>query len=406
MTAHIRKTAHIRSATLLAAATTLLGTLAGCGSPDIRPHPKDQRPTERGTHDTVAQEGPSRTAGRKPFTLVATGDILPHDSVIRQAREDAGGSGHDFRDMLSGAKSLASQADLAICHMETVYGASGGPFTGYPAFRTPPDVAQAVKDTGYDSCSSASNHTMDDGVEGVRRTIRAMDEAGLEHAGTARSEKERGRPAMMRAGGAKVAQLAYTYGTNGLPVPEGKSWAVNLIDPARIIADARAARRAGADIVVASLHWGTEWQQEPDQQQRSLAEQLTRSRHKGRKDIDLIVGTHAHVPQAYEKVNGAWVVYGMGDQLAGKMNDPRGSMSSAARFTFVPPRDRKRGGEWSVRKAEFVPFLVQTSPRIRVVNLSDPQARAGGPGRAEAYHKITKAVLSRGAAEQGLRMGR
>jgi hypothetical protein len=433
-------TAHIRKAALLAAATTLLGTLAGCGSPGRNPHPQDQRRTEHGSQDAAARSTPSRGGAQKPFTLLATGDILSHDSVIRQARADAGGSGYDFREMLSGAKPLASEADLAICHMETVYGASGGPFTGYPAFRTPPEVAGAIKDTGYDSCSSASNHTMDDGFGGVRRTIEAMDEAGLKHAGSARSERQRHRPTLMKAGGATVAQLAYTYGTNGLPVPKNKPWAVNLIDPARIIADARAARRAGADVVVASLHWGTEWQEAPDRQQKTLAKQLTASRHDGRKDIDLIIGTHAHVPQAYEKVNGTWVVYGMGDQLAGKMNDPRGAMSSAARFTFVPPKgggSRKSGGtgealegkvpleakpgkgrrgaddgrpgregEWTVKKAEFVPLFVQTSPRISVVDLSSPAARAGGAGRAEAYEKIKKTVLSRGAAKQGLRMGR
>jgi hypothetical protein len=124
------------------------------------------------------------------------------------------------------------------------------------------------------------------------------------------------------------------------------------------------------------------------------------------------------VPQAYEKVNGTWVVYGMGDQLAGKMNDPRGSMSSAARFTFAPPKTTSAGtgragtwragagkGEWSVRKAEYIPFLVQTEPRISVVNLGSPAVRAGGAERGEAYSKIKKAVLSRGAAKQGLRMG-
>ena len=422
-------TTYIRQAALLAIATTLLGTVAGCGSP----HPQN-RHRDSGKEDSAAQSAPSRSQHQRPFTLAATGDILSHDSVIRQARTDAGGSGYDFREMLSGAKSVASGADLAICHMETVYGAAGGPFTGYPAFKTPPDVAEGIKDTGYESCSAASNHTMDDGVDGVRRTLTAMDEAGLKHAGSARSAQQRTRPTLMKAGGATVAQLAYTYGTNGIPVPEKKKWAVNLIEPKRIIDDARAARRAGADIVVASLHWGTEWQEAPDKQQKTLAKQLTGSRHKGRKDIDLIIGTHAHVPQAYEKVNGTWVVYGMGDQLAGKMNDPRGAMSSAARFTFVPPKAGRGGkaaneeaanakpgkaakvakaedakdakdAEWSVKKAEFIPFFVQTSPRIRVVNLSSPAARAGGVGRAEAYSKIRKAVLSRGAAEQGLRMG-
>ncbi|WP_314174827.1 CapA family protein [Streptomyces winkii] len=431
---------YIRHAVLVTATTVLLGVVAGCGGQ------QDPRHRDSRRDDAAAKSVASPAAAQRPFTLVATGDVLSHDSVIRQAREDSAGSGYDFRKMLAGARPLASRADLAICHMETVYGRSGGPFSGYPAFKTPPDVAAAIKDTGYESCSSASNHSMDDGVDGVRRTITAMDEAGLKHAGSAASARARTRTTMMKAGGAKVAQLAYTYGTNGIPVPKNKAWAVNRMNPKRIIADARAARRAGADIVVTSMHWGTEWQQTPDDRQKKLAKQLTRSRDAaGRKDIDLIIGTHAHVPQPYEKVNGTWVVYGMGDQLAGKMNDPRGAMSSAARFTFVPPKTKAKGespasrvsspaapgrdakggssgksrkdksrkdtgsqgraGEWSVKKAEFVPFFVQTSPRISVVDLSQGNARDAGEGRAEAYRTIRKAVLSRGAAKQGLRMG-
>ncbi len=96
-------------------------------------------------------------------------------------------------------------------------------------------------------------------------------------------------------------------------------------------------------MVVVSLHWGTEWQDEPDEQQLRLARRLTAARTEGRPDIDLILGTHAHVPQAYEKVNGTWVVYGMGDQIAGEMinyegaRDPRGNQSTIARFTFARP---------------------------------------------------------------------
>lgn len=138
-----------------------------------------------------------------------------------------------------------------------------------------------------------------------------------------------------------------------------RPWVVNLIDRERIVADARAARRAGADVVVVSLHWGTEWQDAPDAQQLSLGEELTEAATGGRSDIDLILGTHAHVPQAYEKVNGTWVVYGMGDQVAGAMRnhsgafDPRGNQGTLARFTFAPPV--RAGDRWTVSEAEFVP---------------------------------------------------
>ncbi|HET6635313.1 MAG TPA: CapA family protein [Streptomyces sp.] len=385
-----------RPVALAVTAALLTAALAACGAQP-----------ERAAQDqdaAAARDEPARRA-LQPFTLVATGDILSHDSVIRQARADAGGSGYDFRAMLSGAKSVAAGADVAICHMETVYGPPGGPFTGYPAFKTPPDVAAAIKATGYDSCSTASNHTLDAGADGIRRTLSAMDRAGLKHVGSARSKEERARFAMMEAGGAKIAQLSYTYGTNGIPVPQDRPWSVNMIDPQQIIADARAARRAGADVVVVSTHWGTEYQQAPDEQQLSVAKQLTRSRSDGRRDIDLVIGTHAHVPQPYEKVNGTWVVYGMGDLLAGRMKDPRCAMSSAARFTFVPPRPGSRSAEWKVRKAEWVPFLVHTSPPIRTVGIGAPVAHSSGAA-AEAYRTIEKAVLSRGAAAQGLRPGR
>ncbi|WP_055552447.1 CapA family protein [Streptomyces sp. NBRC 110028] len=357
-----------------------------------------------------AEQKPSETAGveraepRKKFTLVATGDLLAHASVIRQARADSGGEDYDFHRMLAGAAPVVAKADLAICHMETVYGAAGGPFTGYPTFKTPPQIAEAISKLGYDSCSTASNHTLDAGTEGVTRTLDALDKAGVRHTGSARSARESATPALMEAGGAKVAQLAYAYGTNGVPVPEGKPWTVNLIDADRIIKDARAARRAGADVVVVSTHWGTEWQEAPDKLQLSLAKKLTASRSHGRRDIDLIIGTHAHVPQAYEKVNGTWVVYGMGDQVAGVMPDERGQMGSAARFTFAPPT--ARGEPWEVEKAEFIPHAVDNDP-ISVVNL--PRALEKSPGNSRYTHALStiqEAVLSRGAKKDGLTMGR
>ncbi|MEU4212341.1 CapA family protein [Streptomyces sp. NPDC026206] len=360
-----------------------------------------------------------RTAGAPPaspvvrggFTLVATGDVLPHDSVIAQSREDGerSGTAYDFRPMLAGAKGVVSGADVAICHMETVYGQEKGPFSGYPAFVSPPQVARALKETGYDSCSTASNHTLDAGEPGVRRTLDAMDAAGLRHTGSARSAAEGARVNLLRAGPARVAQLSYTYATNDIPVPEGRPWTVGLIDEGRILADARAARKAGADVVAVSLHWGTEWQQEPDEQQLTLARHLTAATTGGRPDIDLILGTHNHVPQAYEKVNGTWVVYGMGDQLAGEMFNPageqdaRGNQSSVARFTFAPPA--RRGQRWNVVKAEFLPQVTDLRRPFRVLVLD--RAAASRPGRADladARERIRRAVLSRGAAKDGLTM--
>ncbi|MFB6520979.1 CapA family protein [Streptomyces sp. NPDC056401] len=350
-----------------------------------------------------AAGGASAVAGGKPFTLVGTGDIIPYPSIIQRAADDsAEKGGYDFRKILAGVKPIVSAADLAICHHEIPYGRPGGPYTGYPLFKAPHQLADALKDTGYDSCSTASNHTLDDGYDGLVRVLDHLDRVGIRHVGSARGAEEAKAPAVVEAGGAKVAQLDYTYGTNGVPLPEGKPWAVNLIDPVRIVADARAARAAGAHVVVLSVHWGSEWQTAPDKQQLELAQALTASRGAdGLPDIDLILGTHNHVPQPYEKVNGTWVVYGMGDQVASfyEAEKARGNMSSIPRFTFAPAAAHP--GRWEVVKAEYLTQFSDMRPPFRVVCTSCEATSADSTYTA-ADREVTKAVMSRGAAEQGL----
>ncbi|WP_326794422.1 CapA family protein [Streptomyces sp. NBC_01808] len=368
-----RLTAAAGTATALAAAAALLA--AGCA------------PADRSAAPAAAGPGPDA----RPFTLLATGDVIPYPSIMTQAATDAGGEDYDFRPMFAAVAPTVAKADLALCHLETPLGPREGPFTGYPSFQSPPGLAAALRDVGYDGCSTASNHALDSGTDGVRRTLDALDDAGLRYAGTARTRAESGRAALLSAGGARVAHLSYTYGSNA-GVPADAPWSLAMLDPHRVVADARAVRRAGADVVVVSVHWGTEWQQEPDLAQRRLADRLTRSRSGGRKDIDLIVGTHNHVPQPYEKVNGTWVVYGLGDQVASFIPSMyRGNEGSAARFTFTPARDG-----WQVTRAEFLAQHAETGPPFRVV-----------PATPETYPdvhaRVRAAVLSRGAAEDGLR---
>ncbi|MET9321426.1 CapA family protein [Streptomyces sp. NPDC003038] len=345
----------------------------------------------------------------RPFTLVATGDIIPYPSIVQRSADDADQAGeYDFRKILAGVKPLVSAADLAICHHEIPYGRPGGPYTGYPTFKAPHQLADALKDAGYDSCSTASNHTLDDGYDGLARTLEHLDRVGIPHVGSARSAEEAKAPALLSAGGAKVAQLSYTYGTNGIPLPADKPWAVNLIDQDRILADARAARAAGANVVVLSIHWGTEWQTAPDQRQRELAQALTASRSAdGLADIDLVIGTHNHVPQPYEKINGTWVVFGMGDQVASFVpaDKLRGNQSSVPRFTFAPAAAHP--GRWEVVKAEYLTQYSDMGPPFRVVCASCAAADPTLPAAKRTEYtrvdeQVTRAVMSLGADGQGL----
>ncbi|MET9908310.1 CapA family protein [Streptomyces sp. NPDC006476] len=357
-------------------------------------------------HRAAVHAGHPAPPAARSFTLVASGDILPHGSIIDRARFDGGGRAYDFHPMLAGDGDMVSRADVALCHLDTVFGANGD-YAGHPTFKAPPELAQALAATGYDGCSTASDHTLDDGAQGVHRTLDVLEAAGVRHAGSARTEAEARKVTLLRAGPAKVAHLAYTYDTHGFPLPPGEPWAVGLLDENQVVADARAARRAGADVVVVSLHWGTEWQDTPDAQQLALARRLTAARTGDRPDIDLVLGTHAHVPQAYEKVNGTWVVYGLGDQIAGEMydndgqQDPRGNQSTVGRFTFVPPT--RPGGRWQVTRAEFVPQMFDIDAG-RVVDLN--RALEQGADVMAVRDRIRDVVLSRGAAKDGLVMGK
>ncbi|MFF4760225.1 CapA family protein [Streptomyces sp. NPDC001292] len=375
--------------------TALLAAAAACQA-----HQREDQHTPPGR---AAPAAPNAATAPGAFTLVASGGILPDASVLERSAFDAGGAGHDFRPMLEGVKDIVSRADLALCHLGTVFGASP-PYTGAPDYKSPPELAPSLAAAGYDSCSTASEHALDDGADGVRRTLDALDEAGLRHAGSARGEVE-ARGTLLQAGRTVVAHLAYTDGTND-DLPPDQPWAVRVIDEKRIVEDARAARQAGAEVVVVSLDWGQAWQDAPDAQQLDLARKLTASHAGGRPDVDLILGSHAHVPQAYEKVNGTWVVYGLGDQIAGAATDdsgrpnPRANQSTLARFTFSPPA--RPGGRWEVARAEFVPEVFDLDAG-RVVNLGKAIAR--GADLQGVRDRIRTAVLSRGAAKDGLVMG-
>lgn len=246
-------------------------------------------------------------------TLALSGDVLIHDNVWASAARTASGRGFDFRPMLAPLRPAISSVDLALCHLETPLAPRGGPYSGYPLFAAPAAIVPALGWVGYDGCSTASNHSVDQGFAGIGRTLDVLDAEGLRHTGTARSRAESRTTVGFTVHGMRIAWLSYAYGTNGMPVDADKPWSVNLIDVPRILADARRARAAGADAVIVALHWGDEYSHAPSAFQVDVADRLTRS-----KDITLVYGHHAHVVQPIRRVHGTWVIYGLGNLLAGQ----------------------------------------------------------------------------------------
>ncbi|AXB44080.1 CapA family protein [Amycolatopsis albispora] len=352
----------------------LLGALlvTGCSSPPESP------PTVE----------PPAVAPPPGFSVVATGDVLVHPALTDQAEADGGGK-LDFRPQFDGVRPVVSGADLGLCHLEVPLADPGGPYSGYPSFNAPPEIAGALKETGYDACSTASNHTLDQGEDGVKRTLDGLDAAGLKHTGSARTSKEAGTPLVLDAAGTKVGHVSFTFGFNGIELPDGKPWMSNQLDAADVLAAARKTREAGAEVVIASLHWGTEYRAEPTKEQTALAEKLLKD-----ESIDLIIGHHAHVVQPIEKIGSKWVAYGLGNHIA-KHSEPRGTTEEgvAARFHFT-----KKDGAWAVDRAEYVPTLVELGPPIRLVDATVAET----PRQREALARTDEVVLSRNAAADGL----
>ncbi len=358
--AHARGT---RLRGLLAALATVL-IAAACAPPDA-----DRATSANALQAAPAPEaGPGRDPRPEPVRVVFTGDMLGNDELLARAERYAGGNGYDFMPMLAEVAPIISGADWAVCHQETPVSPDNSEVTYYPQFSAPFQLVEAESAIGYDACSTASNHSLDYGAQGVSETLATLERYGIRHTGTARSRAEAREPTIYEVGDARIAHLSYTYGTNGIPKPN--PWSVNLIDPERIRADARRASEAGADVVVVSMHWGKPLHQEVSAKQEKLADAVFESPY-----VDLIVGDHAHVVQPVEqRPDGRWVFYGLGNFLA-QMDVPASDPDPPHRdgvimeVTFTPTGD----GDWRIDQVGYIPTFVD-APSDRVV-LAPPFSR-------------------------------
>ncbi|MEO5900082.1 MAG: CapA family protein, partial [Ilumatobacteraceae bacterium] len=240
-------------------------------------------------------------------TFAFTGDTLLHTPIIQAA---ATANGYDFAPMFAEIAPAISWADVGVCHLETPIAPDGEGLSTYPLYGVPAAIAPALAGAGYDRCSTASNHTMDRGTAGIDATVAALERAGVAESGMARTPTE-AIPATFEVHGIRIAHLSFTFGLNGLRTPANEPWRTNLLDAGAVIASAAEARERGAQVVIASIHWGIEGQSTVTPQQRQIAEAITASHQ-----VDVIVGHHAHVVQPIEQINGHWVVFGLGNILS------------------------------------------------------------------------------------------
>lgn len=337
------------------------------------------------------------------LTLVAAGDVLPHEGVVADART---ADGYDFAPEMAPVQDWIAGADLAICHMEVPVAPDGTKPSGYPLFAAPAALVPDLKKVGWDGCSTASNHSVDRGEAGLTATLDAFDAAGLGHAGTARTAAEAADIQMyefQREGQTvTIAHIAATYGTNGMPVPA--DYSVNLINTDRIIADAKAARAAGADLVVVSLHCCVEYVSEPAAEQVAVAQALADSG-----EVDLVIGHHAHVPQPIAHLTGGpdgtgmWVAYGLGNFISNQgahCCTARTDSGLILEATIRKPVD----GPARVESVGWTAVTVDLTDGHKVEPLSALAAAGAGvgslsPAEVKARHDRVTAVVGDAAPE-------
>lgn len=231
--------------------------------------------------------------GQDTINLLFVGDIMCHGPQFRSVLTE---DGYDFSDWFRHVKDEIRSADLAIGNLETTLSPSG-PYSGYPRFISPSSLADALEDVGFDVLVTSNNHSYDSGQKGVEHTIDKLKSLGLYQTGTFKSELEASlyNPLIISIKGVQIALLNYTYGTNGIPVRPPVI--VNKIDSTKITKDIHHAKANNADMILAFMHWGSEYLHRPDSEQRALSEFMIKE------GVDHIIGAHPHVIQPIEVQN-------------------------------------------------------------------------------------------------------
>lgn len=245
-------------------------------------------------------------------TLCFTGDLMCHSTQFNYA--NVGADTFDFTGVYTEVKTFLSESDFTVGNLETVVAGKNKGYSGYPYFNAPDDFIYALKDAGFDLLITANNHALDQGWDGVKRTIEIINDNQLYQTGTFVSKEDRDSVRIFEINSITIAFLAYSENTNGLPIPKGKDFAINLIDEELIKNDIVKAREKNVDVVLVHLHFGQEYLREPDDYQKQIVNKIIEY------GADIIIGGHPHViqPVNFFKTNNAeldsgFVAYSLGN---------------------------------------------------------------------------------------------
>ncbi len=288
----------------------------------------------------------------KEAKLAVVGDIMVHDYQYNEAYNSATGI-YNFMHNFQDVKKYFDGYDLVLGNLELTFGGADRGYSSFPCFNTPDSFLDAIKDAGFDVLTTANNHSMDTGKSGVIRTLDKLDEYGIEHMGTYRSPEDRDKIFVKEVNGIKFAFLSYTYGTNGIPVPD--SYLVNLIDNDQMTADIKKAREK-ADVVVVMPHMGNEYESYPRDVFKEWADLMFIA------GADIVLASHPHVlqPMEYRKidhgdgVHDGFIIYSLGNFISSQTTPPRNA-SIVLHLTVEQVGNEPP----NVKEVSFVPIWTQ-----------------------------------------------
>jgi poly-gamma-glutamate capsule biosynthesis protein CapA/YwtB (metallophosphatase superfamily) len=328
-------------------------------------------------HPTRTDSVMGRTLTEK-LTIGAIGDILIHDTVYQDAYN---GTQYNFNPIFDNVKSILESPDVLTANQESMLGGVGIGVSSYPTFNSPHEVANALVNTGVDIVSLANNHTLDKGERGILSATDYLNSIGLPHVGSFLNEEDRQNLRIIHKNGIRLAFLSYTYGTNGIPIPDGKDFLVNLINRDIMSEEIKRAKKE-ADVVIMSIHWGNEYQRIPTNEQKDLANFLANE------GVDIIFGSHPHVLQPMEWIKtqdgrNAFVIYSLGNFISGQVRDYKdiGGMATVE----ITKHITETGKSIELSNPAFYPTYVssQRNRNYRVV----PLEHAGSYGLQNAAAK-------------------
>ncbi len=247
------------------------------------------------------------------FSFIAVGDALIHNGVYldaqRKERDDNGYYRYDFKSMFSEVKEIIQGYDLKFYNQETIIGGKNRGVSTYPRFNSPDEVGLDLTDAGFNIVNLATNHTLDKGEEAILYSRKFWKEQDVLAIGSYDSFGDRDQVIIQKKKGITYAVLGYTTVTNGLKVPSGKEYLLNVYDKDKVKEDIEKVRDK-VDVLIVSMHWGVEYTHQPTNQQREIASYLASL------GVDVVIGHHPHVIQPIEYIDDTLVIYSLGNFIS------------------------------------------------------------------------------------------